>query len=527
MGGDDTLIAGAGVDTFDGGTGIDTVSFINATSSVIAYLNGGGLNGGAAAGDTITNTENLTGSNFTDILHGDGGDNTLIGLAGNDQLDGGGGNDTLDGGLGSDLILGGAGIDTLLGGDGTDTLVGGAGADTLTGGTGADSFSGTIAELTGDTITDLGAGDSIVISDATLAGFTYSISGHTLSFSGGGSLTLSSIPVEHIVVSAASGGGVQLRVAPVPHNDFNGDGLSDILLRNDNGTVTDWLAQSNGSFSSNSANFTLNLTSGWQVAGTDDFNGDGRADIMWRAPDGTVTDWLGQADGTFFNNYASFTINASPNWHIAATGDFNGDGQSDIMWRADDGTVTDWLGQADGTFFNNWASFTINASSNWHIIGTGDFNGDGTTDMLWRADDGTVSDWLGQADGTFFNNYANFTINASSNWHIIETGDFNGDGKDDILWRADDGTVTDWLGQSNGGFASNGANFSINASSSWHVVGTGDFNADGKTDILWQSDAGQFSDWFGQSNGAIAPTAQNFNGSLDTHWHVEPEVSVI
>ena len=88
MAGDDMLIAGAGVDSFDGGTGTDTVSFVNATSSVIVYLNGGGVNGGAASGDVIANTENLVGSSFTDVLHGDSGNNVLSGLAGNDQLDG-------------------------------------------------------------------------------------------------------------------------------------------------------------------------------------------------------------------------------------------------------------------------------------------------------------------------------------------------------------------------------------------------------------------------------------------------------
>jgi len=422
--------------------------------------------------------------------------------------------------------IGGSGSDTIIGNSANNVLTGNLGSDALTGGGGNDIFRDTEAGHSGDTITDFSRGDAIQFTDGSLGSFSFNLSGHTLSYTGG-SLTLGSIAGGHLLASVSSSGGVQLKAGLALHNDFNGDGLSDILLRNDNGTVTDWLAQSNGSFSSNSANFTLDLTSGWQVAGTGDFNGDGRADIMWRALDGTVTDWLGQADGTFFNNYASFTINASPNWHIAATGDFNGDGQSDIMWRADDGTVTDWLGQTNGGFVMNAASFTINANSNWHIIRTGDFNGDGTTDMLWRADDGTVTDWLGQANGGFVSNGANFTINASSNWHIIETGDFNGDGKDDILWRADDGTVTDWLGQANGGIASNGANFTMNASSDWHIVGTGDFNADGKTDVLWQSDAGHFSDWFGQTNGAIAPTAQNFNGTLDTSWHVEPEANVI
>jgi hypothetical protein len=32
-----------------------------------------------------------------------------------------------------------------------------------------------------------------------------------------------------------------------------------------------------------------------------------------------------------------------------------------------------------------------------------------------------------------------------TSWHIADVGDYNADGKDDILWRGDDGTVGEWL----------------------------------------------------------------------------------
>ena len=56
-----------------------------------------------------------------------------------------------------------------------------------------------------------------------------------------------------IIASAAAGGGVQLSCVPTVANsgDFNGDGRDDILLRHDNGTMTNWLGQANGGFFSN------------------------------------------------------------------------------------------------------------------------------------------------------------------------------------------------------------------------------------------------------------------------------------
>ena len=87
-----------------------------------------------------------------------------------------------------------------------------------------------------------------------------------------------------------------------------------------------------------------------------------------------------------------------------------------------------------------------------------DFNGDGRSDVLWRNDNGAVTNWLGQDSGRFADNGANAYVNVPGSWYIAGTGDFNGDGRDDVLWRNDTGTVTNWLGQASGGFAENGAN---------------------------------------------------------------------
>src|SRR5689334_21745466 len=131
-------------------------------------------------------------------------------------------------------------------------MVGGAGADTLTGGAGADTFSDTMFNAYHDTITDFSAGDRIVFTDAVLSTFTFNISGSTLNYNGF-SLNLGSAPSGTLVASAAPGGGVQLTLGaatnPVTHivdNDFNGDGRSDILWRSDGGSVTDWLGTATG-----------------------------------------------------------------------------------------------------------------------------------------------------------------------------------------------------------------------------------------------------------------------------------------
>jgi subtilisin family serine protease len=117
--GNDTLDGGAGADTFDGGTGTDTVTYAGATTGVTLGLEFGGV-GGAADGETYTSIENVTGSDFKDVIFGNdvanliagGGQNDyLLGLDGKDTLRGGSGDDRLDGGLDNDRMEGGTGND--------------------------------------------------------------------------------------------------------------------------------------------------------------------------------------------------------------------------------------------------------------------------------------------------------------------------------------------------------------------------------------------------------------------------------
>jgi Ca2+-binding RTX toxin-like protein len=130
-GGTDTLFGGSGTDTLDGGTGADslnggsgtdTVTYTGSGSGVTVNLTSGTGSGGDAQGDTIAEVENITGSNFDDVLTGNTASNTLTGGTGHDSLYGGDGADTLFGGDGNDLIAGGVGADSLSGGAGDDTL---------------------------------------------------------------------------------------------------------------------------------------------------------------------------------------------------------------------------------------------------------------------------------------------------------------------------------------------------------------------------------------------------------------------
>ena len=484
--GDDLFVSGTLGDFFQGDAGNDTVDFSNRTSSVRLELDYGGTDTGV---EGIRLVENAIGSSFADSL------------VGNDQ---------------ANVLRGGDGDDSLFGRGGNDVLEGGAGADTFF----DPTYGGT--ELNGDTITDFSVGDVIVFSAATLSEFTFSLSGSNLSYTGG-SLTLAGF-AGTLRASANPGGGVQLTVQPNDvRNDFNGDGRSDILWRNIDGQMSNWLGQANGGFVQNNANAAAVVPTSWQIAGTGDFNGDGRDDILWRNTDGQLSNWLATATGGFTQNNANAAAVVPTSWTVVGTGDFNGDGRDDILWRNTDGTVSNWLGTASGGFTPNDANAARFVPTSWTVVGTGDFNGDGRDDILWRNSNGQVSDWLGQANGGFILNDANALTNVDTAWKVVGTGDFNGDGRDDILWRNDNGQLSNWLGQANGGFVNNGAVSGAFVPLAWSVVAIGDYNGDGRDDILWRNANGTVTDWLGNANGSFTPNDANAASVVPTAWHVQPE----
>ena len=143
--GDDAIDGGAGSDRMSGGAGVDTVTYSTATAGVVVSLADPDLNSGAAAGDVVSEVENLLGSTLSDRLLGDGFNNQIDGDTGNDLLEGGGGDDFLIGNIGNDTLVGGAGADLLRGNNGDDTYVVEDSADTIFEQNGTDTVQASIS----------------------------------------------------------------------------------------------------------------------------------------------------------------------------------------------------------------------------------------------------------------------------------------------------------------------------------------------------------------------------------------------
>lgn len=290
--------------------------------------------------------------------------------------------------------------------------------------------------------------------------------------------------------------------------------VSGILWRNVDGSTLVW----------NDANPMWTFAPGapdntWQIQGVGDFDGNGRSDILWRSISGPLTGTISiWGDGKPELWYSPGGLDS--NWRIRGVGDFGNNGKSDILWRCEPQTPATACGSAISGSVAIWhdanggsTSFPGAPDSSWQIQGVGDFDGNGKSDILWRNVSGQTAIWQ---DGTQVNTWPGTLDN---NWKIRGVGDFGSNGKSDILWRcepqapatscgqASTGTVAIWRDANAGATLLPGA-----PDLGWQIEGVGDFDGNGKSDILWRNTSGQVAIW--QDGNQIV----SFPGTISSSW---------
>ncbi|MBP2315832.1 FG-GAP-like repeat-containing protein, partial [Azospirillum soli] len=433
--GNDVLSSGGGGDTLDGGGGYDTAVFKKPFSDYVFSRDGNRivLDDGIQKsylidveavwlGDDFTYTSDLP---FTD--GGDGGgdggggggtDPTALYTEGADILNLGnlrqedhpgvvpaqnalGGNDqiTLPSANNWAYTAGkvfdaGAGSDSITGGANGDWIVGNTGNDTLVGNGGNDTLAG------GAGSDSLNGGDGIdtAVFDGAITDYIVRRTGGQITvakYDGTETDRLSGI--ETLKFGDKT---YQVSDLRTPRGDFNGDGRADVLWR-DGRTNALSIWDLNGSKIAAARDVSVQETgvalpgASWAVEATVDFTGDGRADVLWRnGTSGQLALWEMNGHTVVSGaNTGMVKLNgtdAAPGlaWKVESTADFTGDGKADILWR--------------------------NSTSNQML--------------LWAMNGGTVTATAAvQLNGT--------AVAPAQAWKVEGAADFTGDGKADILWR--------------------------------------------------------------------------------------------
>jgi hypothetical protein len=251
-----------------------------------------------------------------------------------------------------------------------------------------------------------------------------------VTFTAGTSLNAASVgfkPVQNYTVGTNPGA--------VAVGDLNHDGKMDLavvnhgdLTANDNGSVSILFGKGDGTFlPAKNVAIGKNCTS--LVAG--DFNGDGNDDLALLRPgdptvsddDGDVTIFLGNGDGTFHQGQVLKPGTTSGNRQAMIAIDLNSDQRLDLV-VANFGNFSVLLGNGDGTFQSPRA-YPVDTNVINMSLAVVDLPGNGEKDLLvFRLF--AVDAWLGNGDGTFRKGSGIFGSG-------VTVGDFNGDGKADLI----------------------------------------------------------------------------------------------
>jgi hypothetical protein len=251
--------------------------------------------------------------------------------------------------------------------------------------------------------------------------------------------------------------------------DFNNDGRADLLWYNKyTGGVTAWLL-SGSSILQIASYGTVALTSGWMPIGVKDANGDGCADLfLYNSSTGGISILFIKA-GSVLANVSLGALTPSTGWVPTALDDFNGDGRADLLWyNIYTGAVGSWLING-GAILQVGSYGTLLRNTGWILISTKDVSGDGRADLLWyNVYSGGMSAWLING-GSFSQGVSYGALDPKLGWSPIGLDDFNGDGRIDLFWyNIFTNATTAWL--LNGAGILQVANYSsVPASSVWQV----------------------------------------------------------
>ncbi|MEA5112404.1 MAG: VCBS repeat-containing protein [Geobacteraceae bacterium] len=213
-----------------------------------------------------------------------------------------------------------------------------------------------------------------------------------------------------------------------------------------------------------------------------DYNGDSRADILWRNS-ATGENWVWYMNGTSLTGGGQLASVSGSNWNIVGVADFNSDGKPDILWR-DSTNGENWLWYMDGSSIIGGGQLPSVSDHNLTIVGTGDFNNDGKQDIVWR-NSSTNETWVWYMNGTILTGGTQLPPAPSAIWKIGGVCDFNGDGKPDILWR-NPTNGENWVWYMDGSSIIGGGQLPTVSGATWDTVGVADYNGDGKPDIIWR-----------------------------------------
>ena len=235
-----------------------------------------------------------------------------------------------------------------------------------------------------------------------------------------------------------------------PHvRDFDGDLKSDILVSDTNGQLLLYRGNGAGYFRPGQPV----IGTGWNNANLlfspGDLDGDGNMDVIRRENNNSELKlYRGNGVGYWLNGNRPETVGTSMSGYnmFFSPGDFNGDGKADMFARrASTGEMMMFRGNGSGYWQNGGSPDVVAVGWGMYTMmwSPGDFNRDGNADVMGRRANGEVYLYFGNGAGKWLNGSNPALVATGWNMYdvIFSPGDFNGDGRSDVVGRKPNGDL--------------------------------------------------------------------------------------
>lgn len=231
-----------------------------------------------------------------------------------------------------------------------------------------------------------------------------------------------------------------------------------------------------------------------------DYTGDKKADLLIIGGNGDLRLRPGTGTGGFQAATTVFSGWGSTRRHLTHT-DFNGDGKGDIIAARADGTLEFYAGNGAGGF-----AAPTSIGTGWynmlHLTSGADYTGDGKHDLIGVSSAGNLIIYQGNGAGGFGSGHVTLPGGGWDTFHFLIGGDFDNDGRGDLIAASDTGTLYFYPGVTNGF----GERRIVGEGWAEATTMTGgvDYDGDGRADMLSRTPSGQLYLYPGLGNGGFA-----------------------
>jgi hypothetical protein len=280
--------------------------------------------------------------------------------------------------------------------------------------------------------------------------------------------------------SSESSGGIFVTGSDTAHVDLDGDGRSEQLwLQRPSGRLGVW--NFDGTALDSTRVLAAAVPEGLAWRGDGDFDGDGDRDLLWQhASNGAL--WIWWMQGGELETVRRLAEGVPEGSQLLGVGDVNGDGIFEIVLRdSASGSVT--ARRIEGGIVAE--TLPLGTVPHHSAVAIDDFGSDGAADILWRSHSGALSMTSLDGGGGLESAPIDGAPTLGSAWKIAATGDFDGDGHADLVWRHTTlGTVLAWRMEGSSRLGS--VRLFDEGKPWWRPVSAPDIDGDGRADLLWQ-----------------------------------------